>query len=150
MPKVCKAVGAELPWRNSYLGLLARGMETVHALAVAADILENYTPPPQPRIPITPRAGVGGHGTEAPRGICWHQYRTEADGTIAFARIVPPTSQNQATIEADLRLLAPQLAGLSDEEATLRCEHLDPQLRSLHQLLDAFSEAGEGENLSPR
>jgi coenzyme F420-reducing hydrogenase alpha subunit len=37
---------------------------------------------------------------------------------------VPPTSQNQATIESDLRLLAPQLAGLSDEDATLRCEHL--------------------------
>ncbi len=124
LPKLCKAVGAELPWHNSYLGLLARGVETVHALAVAVNILENYTPPPQPRIPVTPRASVGGHGTEAPRGLCWHQYRTLADGTIASARIVPPTSQNQATIEADLRLLAPQLAGLSDEEAVLRCEHL--------------------------
>ncbi len=124
LPKLCDAVGAALPWRNSYLGLLARALETVHALAVAANVLEHYTPPEQSRIPITPRAGVGGHGTEAPRGLCWHQYRTEADGTIASARIVPPTSQNQATIEADLRLLAAQITGLSDEEATLRCEHL--------------------------
>jgi coenzyme F420-reducing hydrogenase alpha subunit len=123
LPKLCQAVGAELPWRNPYLGLLARGLETVHALAVAANVLEHYTPPAQPRIAITPRAGVGGHGTEAPRGLCWHQYRTQSDGTILSARIVPPTSQNQSTIEADLRLLAPQLAGLSDEEATLRCEH---------------------------
>jgi coenzyme F420-reducing hydrogenase alpha subunit len=124
LPKLCRAVGAELPWRSTYLGLLARAVETVHALALAVNVLENYTPPPQPRIPITPRAGVGGHGTEAPRGLCWHQYRTEADGTIVSARIVPPTSQNMATIEADLRLLAPRLVDLSDDEATLRCEHL--------------------------
>ena len=76
------------------------------------------------RVPITPRAGIGGHGTEAPRGICWHQYRTDADGTIVSARIIPPTSQNQATIEADLRKLAAQIADLPDEEAALRCEHL--------------------------
>jgi coenzyme F420-reducing hydrogenase alpha subunit len=124
LPKLCKAVGADLPWNNNYLSLLARGVETVHALAVAANVLEHYSPPVRCRIPVTPRAGVGGHGTEAPRGLCWHQYRTSADGTITSARIVPPTSQNQATIESDLRLLAPQLAGLSDEDATLRCEHL--------------------------
>ena len=93
LPKLCDAVGAALPWRNSYLGLLARALETVHALAVAANVLEHYTPPEQSRIPIVPRAGVGGHGTEAPRGLCWHQYRTEADGTIASAQIVPPTAK---------------------------------------------------------
>ena len=76
------------------------------------------------RVPIVPRAGIGGHGTEAPRGICWHEYRTDADGTIVSARIIPPTSQNHATIEADLRALAPQIAELSDEDAALRCEHL--------------------------
>jgi coenzyme F420-reducing hydrogenase alpha subunit len=37
---------------------------------------------------------------------------------------VPPTSQNQATIEEDLRLLAIQLVDLEDEEVALRCEHL--------------------------
>ncbi len=67
---------------------------------------------------------IGGHGTEAPRGICWHEYRTDADGTIVSARIIPPTSQNYATIEADLRALAPQIVELPDEDAALRCEHL--------------------------
>jgi len=124
LPKVCAAVKRKLPWRNNYLSILARGLETVHALALAADLLRSYTPPLRPRIPITPRAGIGGHGTEAPRGICWHQYRTEADGTIATARIIPPTSQNQATIEEDLRQVAAQLAELPDEQAALRCEHV--------------------------
>jgi coenzyme F420-reducing hydrogenase alpha subunit len=69
-------------------------------------------------------AGSGGHGTEAPRGICWHHYRTHADGSIASARIVPPTSQNQMTIEQDLWQLAAQVSDLTDEQASLRCEHL--------------------------
>jgi coenzyme F420-reducing hydrogenase alpha subunit len=124
VPKVCDAVGANLPWRNNYLSLLARGLEVVHALATACDILKDYRPPARPSIPLAPRAGVGGHGTEAPRGICWHQYRVEADGSIASARIITPTNQNQVTIEEDLRLLAPQVAALSDEQAVLRCEHL--------------------------
>ena len=49
---------------------------------------------------------------------------TQSDGTIAEARIIPPTSQNQGMIEDDLRVLAAQLADLSDDEATHRCEHL--------------------------
>ena len=73
---------------------------------------------------LSPGPALARHGTEAPRGICWHEYRTKADGTIASARIVPPTTQNYATIEADLRALAPQLGDLSDEDAAMRCEHL--------------------------
>ena len=124
LPKVCKFIKKELPWKNNFHSLLARGIETVHALALSYDILKNYTVPPRSCVPCIPRAGVGAHGTEAPRGICWHQYRTEADGTIASARIIPPTSQNQATIEDDLAALAPQLIDLPDEQAALRCEHM--------------------------
>ncbi len=124
LPQVCQAVRTTLPWRNNYLSLLARSLECVHALELAASTLASYTPPIRPRVPIVPRAGIGCHGTEAPRGLCWHEYRTDADGLIASARIIPPTSQNYATIEADLRTLAPQIATLPDEEATLRCEHV--------------------------
>ena len=113
LPKVCQAVGKTLPWRNNYFSLLARSLETVHALELAADLLSSYVPPVRSRVPIVPRAGIGCHGTEAPRGICWHEYRTDADGTIVSARIIPPTSQNYATIEADLRALAPQIADLA-------------------------------------
>jgi sulfhydrogenase subunit alpha len=124
LPQVCAAVGRQLPWKNNYFSLAARALETVHALARAAELLAGYRPPARSFIRITPRAGRGSHGTEAPRGLCWHQYRTLADGTIADARIVPPTSQNQGTIEDDLRLLAPRIAGLPDEQFALRCEHL--------------------------
>jgi sulfhydrogenase subunit alpha len=124
LPVVCAAVGKELPWDNSFLSLPARALETVHALALAADILEAYVPPSRCRIPIAPRAGYGGHGTEAPRGICWHDYRTENDGAISFARIMPPTAQNQMCIEQDLYEMAKQVVDLDDETAAIRCEHL--------------------------
>jgi sulfhydrogenase subunit alpha len=124
LPKVAKAVGCALPWRNNFLSLPARALETVHALALAADLMERYTPPARTRIPVEARAGIGGHGTEAPRGICWHQYRTNVDGSIASARIIPPTSQNQLQIEQDLRDYARRLIDVDDESAALRCEHL--------------------------
>lgn len=125
LPRVCDAAGARLPWHNSFLSILARGLEVVHALSLATDLLEHYQPPARSRIPVTPRVGVGAHGTEAPRGLCWHQYRTEPDGTIASARIVTPTNQNQATIEADLRRYATQVGDLpDDQQLALRFEHL--------------------------
>ena len=124
LPKVCEALGKTPPWDNTFFGLPARALETVHALALAADILETYEPPSRSRIPIQPRAGYGGHGTEAPRGLCWHEYRTEEDGTIAFARIIPPTSQNQMCIERDLFEMAKEVVDLDDEAAAMRCERL--------------------------
>jgi coenzyme F420-reducing hydrogenase alpha subunit len=124
LPKVCSAVGQQLPWRNNFLSLPARALETVHALALAVELVERYRQPLRSRVEIAPRAGTGGHGTEAPRGICWHRYSTDADGMISSARIIPPTSQNQATIEEDLRELAQRLSQTEDEAAALQCEHL--------------------------
>ena len=124
LPKVCDKLEKTLPWRNSYLSLLARALEVTHALAVAGDILEAYQVPARSHIPIEPRAGLGRHGTEAPRGLCWHQYRTNDDGSIAEAKIVPPTSQNQITIEQDLAEVAQHVVDLDDEQAALRCEHV--------------------------
>jgi len=124
LPRVCDLVGKRLPWKNNFLSLPARGIETIHALATSADIIRGYVRPEVARVPIAPRAGHGAHGTEAPRGVCWHEYDTEPDGSIRRAHIVPPTSQNQTTIESDLRELARQVVDLTDEEAALRCEHL--------------------------
>ncbi|MCF8127676.1 MAG: Ni/Fe hydrogenase subunit alpha [Deltaproteobacteria bacterium] len=124
LKKVCAALKEDLPWNSSFLSLPARAVETVHALAVAGDILQSYGMPSRCRIPITPRAGYGGHGTEAPRGICWHDYRTEKDGTISFARIMPPTAQNQMCLERDLYEVAKEVVDLTDEAAAMRCEQL--------------------------
>lgn len=121
---VTQKIERTLPWRNNFFSLIARGIEVTHALGLAHDLLTQYQRPAESRVSITPRAGIGQHGTEAPRGICWHQYETNSDGTIKSARIIPPTSQNQSTIEADLRILGNKIIDLPDEQAALKCEHL--------------------------
>ena len=47
---------------------------------------------------------------------------SDENGLVRAARIVPPTSQNQARIEADLRELVPQIIQGSRADATRACE----------------------------
>jgi coenzyme F420-reducing hydrogenase alpha subunit len=78
--------------------------------------------PDRPAVPVEPRAATGFSATEAPRGLLYHRYRLEEDGTIAEARIVPPTSQNQASIEEDLASYVGGFLDLDDETLRHRCE----------------------------
>ena len=66
--------------------------------------------------------GVGHGATEAPRGLLYHRYEIDDDGTILDARIVPPTSQNQLAIEEDLRAVVERYLDLADDELRHRCE----------------------------
>jgi coenzyme F420-reducing hydrogenase alpha subunit len=94
------------------------------------------------------RAAVGAGATEAPRGLLWHRYALGATGLVEDARIVPPTSQNQARIERDLAGLAPTLLALPHDAAALRCEQLirayDPCIScATHFLRLTVERAGE-------
>ena len=71
---------------------------------------------------VPPRAGAGTGATEAPRGMLYHRYVLDPDGVIEDARIVPPTSQNQGTIEEDLVGVVSGALELPDEELAHRCE----------------------------
>ncbi|MDH5376861.1 MAG: nickel-dependent hydrogenase large subunit [Gammaproteobacteria bacterium] len=104
---------------NSYHSLIARAMEILHAASEAKDLLRNYVKPNTTREKIITKAGVAIAATEAPRGTLWHRYEIDADGLVCKARIVPPTSQNQARIEADLRHALTTL-GLYRPEEELR------------------------------
>jgi coenzyme F420-reducing hydrogenase alpha subunit len=89
---------------------------------------------------VPPRAGVGCGVTEAPRGTLWHRYEIDADGIIKTARIVPPTSQNQACIETDLRAFVEPRMELDDAELTRQCEQAirsyDPCISCATHFLD--------------
>jgi coenzyme F420-reducing hydrogenase alpha subunit len=98
------SIGLRLPSRNLFDSLAARALEIHCALHEAIRLLADYRPPEMPYVNAVPRAGDGCGATEAPRGVLWHRYELAADGRVRAARIVPPTSQNQARIEDDLRL----------------------------------------------
>lgn len=116
--------GLSLPVRNPYQSIVVRAIEIVHAFAEAIDLVDGYEEPDRAFEEAEPRDGIGSGATEAPRGLLWHRYTLGADGLVKEARIVPPTSQNQARIERDLVGMAPSILSLDHEEATRRCEQL--------------------------
>jgi coenzyme F420-reducing hydrogenase alpha subunit len=108
--------------RNPFRSIVVRAVEILYALDEALRILGSYEPPDPPAVEVVPRAGVGCGATEAPRGLLWHRYEIDAEGTVLDAKIVPPTSQNQGRIEETLHGFVEQHVDLPDEELHLRCE----------------------------
>lgn len=111
------------PSSNMFDSMLARGLEIVFAMREAIEILQGYSVPANSFIEATPQAGVGFGWSEAPRGLLWHNYELDAAGIVRKARLVPPTSQNQARIEEDLHASLLNF-GLdnSDDDIRLHCE----------------------------
>ncbi|HHT0591924.1 TPA: Ni/Fe hydrogenase subunit alpha [Legionella anisa] len=108
------------PSNNMYQSIIARAVEIYYCILESIRILEQYETP-QTSFPheIKPRSGIGIGCTEAPRGILWQHYRFDKKGQVKTARIVPPTSQNQARIEEDLSISLSQF-GLDKDENSLR------------------------------
>jgi sulfhydrogenase subunit alpha len=126
--------------RNPYWSIAARAVELVHACAEALDIIEAYQPPDLPAVAWDARQATAAWATEAPRGMIFHAYELDERGLVRHAQIVPPTSQNQAAIEADLAAFAPRVLDLPRAEATLRIEQLirsyDPCISCATHFLD--------------
>ena len=108
--------------RNPYRSIVVRSVEVLHACDEALRVIDEFGEPDAPFVPVEPRAGVGHGLTEAPRGSLYHRYRIDDEGTIEEATIVPPTSQNQPTIEDDLRAFVPAWSALADDALQWRCE----------------------------
>lgn len=108
--------------RNPFQSIVVRAVETLYACDEALRIIAQYEPPDAPAVPVPVRAGEGHGCTEAPRGILYHHYEVDAAGLIRAAQIIPPTAQNQKTIEADLRRFVGQYLDLPAADLQWRCE----------------------------
>ncbi len=113
---LCGELGIHFPSRNMFHSLIARAVELLVTLHEAADLLSSYQLPERPWSDFTPREGVAFGATCAPRGILWHRYQVDGSGKVLSATIVPPTSQNQARIEEDLRSSLESFGLERDEE----------------------------------
>jgi sulfhydrogenase subunit alpha len=120
--KAAKDAGLGPVCKNPFKSIIVRSIETLYACEEALRIISEYEMPERPYVEVQPRAGVGCGCTEAPRGILYHRYRIDDTGTILDAKIVPPTSQNQKTIESDLWHFVPKNINLSKEQLTWKCE----------------------------
>ena len=138
--EIAADVGLQPPVRNPFRSVVVRAVEVVHACDTSLALLDRYEPPPRPAVEVPPRAGAGCGATEAPRGLLWHRYATDSDGTIIDARIVPPTSQNQREIEHELAAVVESGLALDRHTLTHRCEHAirnhDPCISCATHFLD--------------
>ena len=117
--EAASGAGLERDERNPFRTILIRSVELVFAADEALRLIAEYEPPDPPFVEVAPRAGIGYGCSEAPRGLCWHRYELDGEGTILDAKIVPPTSQNQKTIESDLHGVVERYADLPDDELSL-------------------------------
>jgi sulfhydrogenase subunit alpha len=126
--------------RNPFRSIIVRAVEVVCAIEEALRLIGEYRPPAEAAVPVTARAATGHGVSEAPRGVLYHRYELDADGSIRSARIVPPTSQNQRAIEDDLRQFVADRLDVDDEELTRVCEqairNYDPCISCSTHFLD--------------
>ena len=117
-----REVGLEPSERNPFRSIVVRSVELVYAADEALRLIADYEEPDAPSVAVEPRAGVGYGCTEAPRGILYHRYEIDDEGAILDAKIVPPTSQNQRTIEEDLRGVVERSLEVPDDALAILCE----------------------------
>ena len=126
--------------RNPFQSIVVRAVELVHATDEALRIIDGWEGAAAPFVDVPPRAGIGYGATEAPRGLLYHRYELAEDGTILDATIVPPTSQNQRSIEADLRVFVQDRLDLPRDELVRQCEqairNYDPCISCATHFLD--------------
>jgi coenzyme F420-reducing hydrogenase alpha subunit len=134
------AAGLDPDERNPFRSIVVRAVEVVQALEQAIVLCEAYEPPPESAVAVPPRRGVGSGWSEAPRGLLWHRYELDDGGVIADAVIVPPTAQNQPSIEHDLFHLVERNLDLDDDGLRAICEqairNYDPCISCATHFLD--------------
>jgi coenzyme F420-reducing hydrogenase alpha subunit len=120
--KAARSAGLASECRNPFKSIIVRSVEMVYACDEALRIIDEYEMPEKPAVEVKPHASRGCGCTEAPRGILYHRYRIDDNGTILDAKIVPPTAQNQRIIESDLREFVSKNLRLTQEKLTWQCE----------------------------
>ena len=89
---------------------------------------------------VEPGKGMGLWITEAPRGMLIHKYEFDRRGAVTSARIIPPTSQNLAYIENNLREYINRNSAMAMKDLRRGCEQIirsyDPCISCSVHLID--------------
>ncbi|HEY4606661.1 MAG TPA: Ni/Fe hydrogenase subunit alpha [Acidimicrobiia bacterium] len=138
--KAAREAGLGTTCVNPFQSIVVRAVEIVLACEEALRLIARYHRPSTPHLDVEPRDAVGHGASEAPRGTLYHRYAIDSDGLISEATIVPPTSQNQLSIEDDLRAYVPGRTGLTDDELRWQLEQAircyDPCISCATHFLD--------------
>ncbi|WP_067810208.1 Ni/Fe hydrogenase subunit alpha [Nocardia beijingensis] len=138
--QVAAEIGLGTECRNPFRSILVRVVEVVYAIDEALSLIAAYERPSRAAVPVAPRAGTGHGVSEAPRGLLYHRYEIDDHGIVRAATIIPPTSQNQAVMEDDLRRAVADNVDLDDAALAAVCErairNYDPCISCSAHFLD--------------
>jgi len=96
--KVCREINLYPPVKNTFKSIIVRIIEIIHSLENSIKLINDYKKI-NDYIAFKTKLSEGTGVSEAPRGILWHKYKFDENGTILEANIIPPTSQNQDIME---------------------------------------------------
>jgi len=140
-----KALGYKPKACNPYFNNVCQVIEAGHVVQDMIELIDKLLAVglKDEKVPeIKPKAGTGIGATEVPRGILYHEYTYDENGTVVDANCVIPTGQNCANIDDDMKKLVPEMlgAGRSKDEITFALEMLvrayDPCISCSVHLLD--------------
>jgi len=138
--------GIETTCANPFKSIVVRAIELVFSFEEALRIIDGYERPGESSVVVEPRSAIGHGASEAPRGLLYHRYEIDEKGLISKAQIVPPTSQNQLSIEEDLKEYVPGRTHLSDEDLQWQLEqairNYDPCISCATHFLDLDIDRG--------
>lgn len=100
---ILKNEGIQLPLKNTHMSIIARSVELSYAFYEAIRLIDKYEDIEKPYVEYEPNEGEATWITEAPRGILIHRYRIDLKGNVNECRLIPPTSQNLAHMENDIK-----------------------------------------------
>lgn len=86
------------PTQSTLAYNIARVIEIEECVKRMEDIVKNGVDGPF-RVTVKPRAGSGAAIVEAPRGVLYHYYSSDDQGTITEANVITPTGLNAFAIE---------------------------------------------------
>ncbi|MHC4628658.1 MAG: Ni/Fe hydrogenase subunit alpha [Planctomycetota bacterium] len=123
-----EALGLKPVNHNPYMNNVAQLIETQHVMVESVEMVDELLAADldDTRSEYKVKAGQGVGAVEVPRGILYHDYTIDDEGSITKANCIIPTTQNNANIHHDLPELVTQQIelGKSDEEVTKLCEML--------------------------
>jgi len=110
----------KFPSKNIHHNNLAQAIEILQCVDEAIDILSTLKIVEEKPVRKPFKAGIGVGVVEAPRGLLYHMAQVNDKGIIEKYDVVVPTSQNQISIENDLKQYFNE--NLDKDEDTLHLE----------------------------
>ncbi|MBN2457177.1 MAG: Ni/Fe hydrogenase subunit alpha [Sedimentisphaerales bacterium] len=127
---------------NPYMNTIAQLLECVHVVETSIAMIDNLLTKglAKENIEVQPKAGKGTGCTEAPRGILFHDYEFDNNGTCVAADMCIPTNQNHANIQKDFEKMVPEIINEGEDAVRHKLEMLvrayDPCISCSAHMLD--------------